>query len=792
MDELKDIHYDAFISYRHCELDSFVAENLHRKLENFKLPKSVISKVKVGKKRIERVFRDVDELPLSEDLSDPINKALKNSDYLITICTPRYPQSRWCMKEIEVFLQTHPRDHILVVLAEDEPVNSFPEILCYDNVTMTDENGKTVVVRREVEPLAADTRGDNKKEIIKSMNVAVIKIAAAIFGLNYDDLRQRHREQKLRKMAAVFGSIGAAVLAFAIFATAALIRISKQNVTIKNNLAASMSTVSEQLLEDGRRLDSIYAVRSVLSEGEDYNSSALRALYKATGVYDVSEKYSPVTDYNASSWIYEFHISYDEEYIVLNDSASFYVYDVETAELVLSENIDYTCETAFCGSEGIVVSGEEGTKYYSLTGEDDFELDIPDDIDLYSSPVDGLCYAVSDSDIYGIAEDGSLIFESDISDYFKNDEVNLVGIRDNEECITCCFSGYDGEYVLAMDRSDGSVLYSFSDDEQTYPSAELSDGIFYMARNHSDPDGGLSTVVTAIKASDSKVIWTMAIDGFMIENVDMQLSDSYIYLCSAYEVAVIDRSSGELINRNSYPDSVMAGWTDDYGFYFIDGDGAVFNIEDSYTGEVTDEFYKIVPRQPITDACFAGGDLFIAFDEAGYVTRYSCEISSFAEYADDYYETGYHEEDARDYMADHPEYGVDALLIEDAFYSDDENFIFVLLSGHVAKIFDADSKKCVVSFETADTMFDELVFSDITGSYILSGEKSYLFDDRMQMICVMDRIVCEEDGEFVVMNYDMEFYTVPYFDVPKLLEYADEILEGYEPQPNIREKYGLN
>ena len=51
MEELKNIHYDAFISYRHCESDSFVAEKIHRKLESFKLPKSVLPKVKNGKKR---------------------------------------------------------------------------------------------------------------------------------------------------------------------------------------------------------------------------------------------------------------------------------------------------------------------------------------------------------------------------------------------------------------------------------------------------------------------------------------------------------------------------------------------------------------------------------------------------------------------------------------------------------------------------------------------------------------------------------------------------------------------
>ena len=48
--------YDAFISYRHCEQDKFVAITLHKKLESYRPPKGVISVT--GKKRIERVFRD--------------------------------------------------------------------------------------------------------------------------------------------------------------------------------------------------------------------------------------------------------------------------------------------------------------------------------------------------------------------------------------------------------------------------------------------------------------------------------------------------------------------------------------------------------------------------------------------------------------------------------------------------------------------------------------------------------------------------------------------------------------
>jgi len=50
----KKFKYDAFISYRHTDLDKFVAENLHRELESFKLPRSVAKKRPGQKNKIER------------------------------------------------------------------------------------------------------------------------------------------------------------------------------------------------------------------------------------------------------------------------------------------------------------------------------------------------------------------------------------------------------------------------------------------------------------------------------------------------------------------------------------------------------------------------------------------------------------------------------------------------------------------------------------------------------------------------------------------------------------------
>ena len=143
--EKNSVKYDAFISYRHAEPDSFVAKTLHKELESFKLPKSVARKktekeeavshgdcagktnidVSVNmqdtaavKTRIQRVFRDKEELPLVTNLADPITEALENSEYLIVICSPRLPESMWCRKEIETFIEMHDREHVLAVLVE--------------------------------------------------------------------------------------------------------------------------------------------------------------------------------------------------------------------------------------------------------------------------------------------------------------------------------------------------------------------------------------------------------------------------------------------------------------------------------------------------------------------------------------------------------------------------------------------------------------------------------------------------------------------------------------------------
>ena len=213
MAEQRMFHYDAFISYRHAEIDKAAAVGLHRRLESFRMPAGLRTDLPEEKRRIQRVFRDQDELPLSSNLSDAIESALRNTDWLIVIATPRFPQSKWCAKEIERFTELYGQDHILVVLADGTPEESIPEVLRFR------QNGA-------VDEIIADVRGKN------GLDEAALRIAARMYDLDPEELKHRVRERRVKRIAAVSAFAAAVLLLFAMYCAVQFTRISAQNDVI--------------------------------------------------------------------------------------------------------------------------------------------------------------------------------------------------------------------------------------------------------------------------------------------------------------------------------------------------------------------------------------------------------------------------------------------------------------------------------------------------------------------------------------------------------------------------------
>jgi len=201
--------YDVFISYRHVEPDRLWAEWLNTALETYRVPGRLV-KERGLPKRIERVFRDEEELPASADLNKEIAQALEESRFLVVVCSPRTPKSEWVNGEVARFRELGRHDRILALLIEGEPVESFPRALVEIRQRIIDSTGLTREKIEEVEPLAADVRPSRKEPERYLKRMAKLRVLACILGCRFDDLRQREAERRKRFLA--WCGAGAAVL----------------------------------------------------------------------------------------------------------------------------------------------------------------------------------------------------------------------------------------------------------------------------------------------------------------------------------------------------------------------------------------------------------------------------------------------------------------------------------------------------------------------------------------------------------------------------------------------------
>lgn len=578
---LQEIKYDAFISYRHSELDQFVAVNLHKELEAFKLPKVIRKQLQakgIDKKKIERVFRDRDELPITNNLADPITNALRNSEFLLVICSPRLKESLWCRKEIETFISMHGREKIFAVLIEGEPAESFPDELLYIEKTVVDENGQEQTVKEPVEPLAADVRGKNKSEIRKKIKEEVLRLAAPMFDCGYDDLKQRHRERTIKRTIAITGAISAVFGAFGIISSVMAYRINEQAIQIKEQTVLiqeqykeALENYAKQLSEDafdliakgdleGASALSYYALTGDVSKvSEDtgydeildmpYTAEAEYALASSLNLYRNGSQIAPTRLYTQESQIDFTHISQDStKMLVVDIFGNLTVYEPLTGntlyEIFLNET--YLSETAVCfvNNAEIAYPLETGFAIYNLETEEERVVE-GDSISYLQADRNGnyLCTMRYDGlslydastleQIFSMEEEENTMFSYEV--FFSRGDSPLMVAK---------FTQDDKAGVYIINVEDKTVNTFLSDSEGiTYAWVE-DEFIYLTGYSGLDPIEGL---VYCVKA-DGTPVWTYECSGvpdhiivFGAETDDKLVFECYSKLC------VLDKETGSLI-----------------------------------------------------------------------------------------------------------------------------------------------------------------------------------------------------------------------------------------------------
>jgi tetratricopeptide (TPR) repeat protein len=212
--------YKAFISYSWA--DKEWGSWLHRALETYRTPAGLVGKETAkgpAPARLHPIFKDREEEAAGASIGASIEAAMRESEFLIVLCSPRSAKSRWVNREVAWFKTHREPKNILALIVDGEPLASlapgredeecFPRALLFK---VGPDLQPTEIA--EDAPLAADARdaGDGKRG-------AKLKLAAAMLGLGLDDLvRRDDRRRQARRRLVTGASLGvSAAMAFLAF-----------------------------------------------------------------------------------------------------------------------------------------------------------------------------------------------------------------------------------------------------------------------------------------------------------------------------------------------------------------------------------------------------------------------------------------------------------------------------------------------------------------------------------------------------------------------------------------------
>ena len=323
-------HYNAFISYKHAPEDNKVADAVHRGLEHFHIPGKI--RKKTGMKKINRIFRDKAELPITNDLSDTISDALENSDYLIVLCSTNTKESAWVPREIECFLKNHTKRDVFTVLVNGEPQDVIPEVLQYDERVETDADGNERTVSIPIEPLSCDYRLSKSK----AKKEELPRLASGIIGCAYDELMNRHRAYRMKQLTAVFSIALAIILAFSGYMFYSREQIHKTYLESLKNQSRYLANESGNLLEKEQRITALQLALEALpkddSDDRPITAEAVKALTDATLAYEGSDgnNINAAWNYQMPNMISDFQVSNDGKILAILDSGN--IIDVRNTE----------------------------------------------------------------------------------------------------------------------------------------------------------------------------------------------------------------------------------------------------------------------------------------------------------------------------------------------------------------------------------------------------------------------------------------------------------------------------
>ncbi|ANP45692.1 toll/interleukin-1 receptor domain-containing protein [Candidatus Viadribacter manganicus] len=254
----------AFISYAHA--DQRFAKKLHTALEQYRIPAALRSGARCREDGgIGRLFRDDDELGAGDSLGAALEGAIDESANMIVIASPASATSKWVDKEVRRFKRRQDGSKVLAVIVAGSPgANTSEECFCPSLKVQIDGNGEPTTILDE--PLAPNA----SKEPFRKL---VVRLVAALSGLDFDVLWQRNARRQRGRMMALAGAIVGLTLVGAI----------SVQLTVRSQLAGEVQRATSSLQNRRERDQAAQAAWALFDGAARYGADVTPLEAAATG-----------------------------------------------------------------------------------------------------------------------------------------------------------------------------------------------------------------------------------------------------------------------------------------------------------------------------------------------------------------------------------------------------------------------------------------------------------------------------------------------------------------------------
>ena len=788
MEKKKEYKYDAFISYRHCDLDKFVAENLHKVLESYELPKNIKEQLGIEGRSIKRVFRDQDELPLSSNLEDPIIDALNNTKYLIVICSPRLKDSMWCKKEIQTFKKLRGRKNIFCVLIEGEPNESFPKEV------LVDDDGKTLV-----EPLAADVRGTSKSEVLKKIKSEKLRLIAPMYGLDYDDLKQRHKVQEQKRKLTIATIAAGAFLAFAIYSSIMLIKINSQQKVLKNHQAISLSEKSVSSLNNDSRYDAIkYAYESLTKfDGVKmpYTTDAEYALSEALGVYDVGSAFKANDEIKTKGVVDFIKVSYDNNYLATYDeSEELTLWNAKTFKKIktYSDISGFAFDEykfSFIGEDYFAYINNDGNIIVTVTKNGDKIKEIKKENLSYQS-----VRAHFENKFLAYTENKKLTIYSSLED-------KIIGsIEYKDELLRQTFYSEDGKYLFAS-----TIENQFSVDKEQYITVHVIDtntakevnsikfNAGYISNMFTNGDNvymlfnrtmgaDFNLLAASYDYKDGNLNWTRTEDGIWGKIITRSYAEGVndVAIVHGNKLDILNADNGEVRHNFDMSSDIVEvfSYTTKNMYLTINKDGtANYASMDTKQNVIYNGQYQFNLNNYSKVTKNATGYLLVPENENRviYYTTNSSKDAKEINKEFDYVKTDTISELDANKIKEKMNIK-NKNLVSGMFYSEDKDLLFVSYVDDSFAVYNVKEKKLLNMVEGI-LRPDHYYGTDKYGrTYIGNVTDAYILDKNYNKVGHIRGLV-EVDKDKVIISNSGTYYQLPIYTLSDLLKQAEEYLK---------------